>query len=193
MTEQRRVRAFLALDLPREIRAKIEIIQGQLKPLLRGDIRWTNPDNVHLTIKFFGLISRPQIATIFEVVGGITARTKSPALQVGSVEVFPSTKRPRVIWLSIQGEVEPLTWLQREIDEKLLGCGFEAEERPFRPHLTLGRIKGFSGSAGLDDIVARGDAFAAGSFAARELTLFKSELTPQGAIYTALAICPFAK
>ena len=193
MTEEKRIRTFLALELPPVIREEIALLQRRLKQLLRGDIRWTKPDGMHLTLKFFGNISERQIAAVGEVVGGIAARTAPLTLQVASVGAFPSVKRPRVIWLGIEGDAEPLIRLQREIDEKLLGRGFEAEQRPFRPHLTLGRIGTPGGVAGLGELVEQGDAFAAGCFTARELTLVKSELTPQGAMYTVLARFPFAK
>lgn len=193
MTEEKHIRTFLALELPPVIRKKVEILQRRLKQLLRGDVRWTKPDGMHLTLKFFGNISERQIAAVGEGVRDITARTTPLTLQVGSVGAFPSAKRPRVIWLGIEGDAEPLIRLQREIDEKLLDRGFEAEQRPFRPHLTLGRVGTPGGVAGLDELVEQGDEVAAGCFTVRELTLLKSELTPRGAIYTALARFPFAK
>jgi 2'-5' RNA ligase len=181
------------LALPPEVKEEVAILQRRLKRFLQGDIRWVNPHGMHLTLKFFGGISGRQITVISEVVRGIAARAAPIDLQVSAVGAFPGVKRPRVIWLGIQGNVESLVRLQRDIDEKLLGCGFEAEERPFRPHLTLGRIKTPGTAPKLDAIVALGDEFPAACFTARELTLLKSELTPQGAVHTALASFPFGK
>jgi 2'-5' RNA ligase len=188
MTVEKRTRAFLALDLPSHIRQKIARIQKHLKQSLRRGIRWTHPDSVHLTLKFFGTISATQIATVSAVVSGIAAATPPLALQLGTPGAFPGLKRPRVIWLGIQGDAEPLLRLQQQLDANLLCCGFGKEKRPFRPHLTVGRAKTLATISGLDAFVAA----AASEFTARELVLFKSELTPRGSIHTPLAIFPLA-
>lgn len=193
MTEEKSLRAFLALDPPPEIRKNIRIIQERLKKVLPGNIRWTNPEGMHLTLKFFGSISGADIARVSQAVSEITAEAAPLSLEVRTVGVFPHAKRPRVVWLGITGDVEPLARLQQKIDLKLLDCGFREEERPFRPHLTLGRIKSPGKTAGLEDSAARGEDYAAGSFTANGLFLFKSDLTPQGAIYTELARFPFGR
>jgi 2'-5' RNA ligase len=193
MPEETSLRAFLALDLPPEIRKEIGIIQGRLKKILQGDIRWTNPKGMHLTLKFFGSIFPGQVAAICGTVEPIVAQAMPLALEVKTLGAFPGTKRPRVIWLGIQGDVEPLVGLQREIDRKLFDCGFGAEERPFRPHLTLGRVRPSGKVAGLEDVAARENDYASGSFTAGGLGLWKSDLTPRGAIYTELARFPFAR
>ena len=157
MTEGKSIRTFLALDPPPEVRKEIKIIQGRMREILRGDVRWTNPDGMHLTLKFFGNIFETDVDRISQVIGKITAQVAPLVLDIKTVGVFPNAKRPRVIWLGIKGDVEPLVRLQEEIDRELLTPGFSKEERPFRPHLTLGRVKTPGGIAGLEDITARGD------------------------------------
>jgi 2'-5' RNA ligase len=192
MTDEPRVRTFLALDMPPPVRQKVAEIQRRLKRSLRGGIRWADPDSVHLTLKFFGTISAARIATISAVVSGIAAATPPLALQLGSPGAFPALKRPRVIWLGIEGDAEPLLRLQQQLDANLLCCGFGKEKRPFRPHLTVGRAKTLATISGLDAFVAAADAGVASEFTARELVLIKSELTPRRSIHTPLAIFPLA-
>jgi 2'-5' RNA ligase len=191
MAEGKSIRSFLALDPPPEVRKEIGIIQGRLRKILHGDIRWTNPESMHLTLKFFGNIFETDVERISQAVGKITAQAAPLTLEVKTVGAFPNPKRPRVIWLGINGDVERLVRLQEEIDRELLTKGFPKEDRPFKAHLTLGRIKSPGGIAGLEDLTAKADDYAAGSFTAHGLILFKSDLTPRGAVYTELVKFPF--
>jgi 2'-5' RNA ligase len=191
MAEETPLRVFLALDPPPEIGKETGIIQDRLKKILRGDIRWTNPEGMHLTLKFFGSIFPGQVADICGAVESITAPAMPLALEVKTLGAFPGTKKPRVIWLGIQGDVEALIGLQREIEGKLFACGFGMEERPFHPHLTLGRVRPGSRVAGLENAAAGDNEWTAGAFTAGGLVLFKSNLTPRGAVYTELARFPF--
>ena len=89
------------------------------------------------------------------------------------------------------GDTERLIALQKTIDQGLEACGFRKEERPFRAHLTLARIKSPQGLAGIERMLVESGTKGAGTFEARSLTLFKSDLTPKGAIYTVLGNFPF--
>jgi len=184
------IRAFLAIDLPEEIRDQIRGIQDRLKTNLKG-IRWIRPEGIHLTLKFLGNISKNDILNVSGMVEKQTKDVRPLMLNVGTVGTFPDLKRPRVLWLGIGGETERLLTLQKKMDAALEDCGFKSEARTFSPHLTLGRIKSHKGISGLSQAIEDGKNFAAGSFHADGLTLFKSDLTPKGAIYTKLAYFPF--
>jgi len=108
-------------------------------------------------------------------------------LKIEKIGVFPDMRKPRVLWCGIAGDVERLTVLQKRLDDDFAGLGFPQEERAFRPHLTLGRIKDAQGRSGINEAVNKHNAFFAGEFSCRELILFQSKLTPQGAVYTKLA------
>ncbi len=192
MSEEKAIRAFLAADPPREVLDEIARIQDRFKKVIKGEIRWVRPEGIHLTLKFFGYISESDIENISLVVKNNTGGVRPFKLNIRKAGVFPGASRPRVLWLGIDGDVSTLIGLQREIDLGLQAYGFKIEERPFKPHLTLARIKEPKGLIGLAKIMEKSEDHAAGSFTVEGLNFFKSELRPQGAIYTKLAYFPFS-
>lgn len=193
MSEEKSMRSFLAVDPPREIIDAIVTIQDRLRKAIQGDIRWVRPQGIHLTLKFFGTISESDVANISRVVEDTTSTIAPFTLGIKRVGAFPDVKRPRVLWLGMDGDVDILIRLQKEVDAELHKYGFEKEDRPFRPHLTLARIKDPRGLIGLAKIMEKRENYEAGSFSAAGLNLFKSELTPKGAVYTKLAYFPFGE
>jgi 2'-5' RNA ligase len=192
MTDERTIRTFLALDPPEEILREIGRVQEWLKKLIRGDVRWVSPEAIHLTLKFFGDIPECDVANISAVAGKAAAEVGPFDLTIGGAGVFPDPHRPRVIWLGMSGDAARLVTFQQGMERALREIGFPGEERPFRPHLTLGRIKTPKGLIGLTGVLEKGETYTAGRFTASGLGLFKSDLTPRGAIYTRLAGYPFA-
>ena len=185
------IRAFLALDPPPEILRTIADIQRALRKNIRGSVSWVRPEGIHLTLKFFGDIAANDVSAVSEVVAGQIAGARPVNLEAKGLGVFPDTRRPRVLWLGIGGEVERLIAMQKAIDQGLEPCGFPKEKRPFQAHLTLARIKSPQGLSGIEDVLTEKKSESAGKFTATGLTLFKSELTPKGAIYTTLGHFPF--
>jgi 2'-5' RNA ligase len=190
--DEKPVRAFLAIDLPVEILDEIGSIQSELKKTLQGVVRWVRPEAIHLTLKFFGNLSTDEIMSVSRTVGDHASGTKPFALDVEKLGVFPDINRPRVLWIGIGGDVDPLIRFQKSMEQKLHEKGFAKEDRPFRPHLTLARIKEPKGLIGLAKIIEKKDNCVAGHFNAAGLALFRSQLTPKGAIYTKLAQFPFS-
>jgi 2'-5' RNA ligase len=193
MPEGETIRAFLALDPPPEILRTIADIQGMLRKNIRGSVSWVRPEGMHLTLKFFADIAADDINAISEVVAGHAAGVRTFHLEAKGLGVFPGLRRPRVLWFGIGGEVERLIAMQKAIDQGLEACGFLREERPFRAHLTLARIKSPQGLSGIEGVLAAKGSESAGKFTATGLTLFRSTLTPKGAIYTTLGHFPFVK
>lgn len=192
MADESMIRSFLALDPPEAIRREIGKVQERLRKMIRGDLRWVRTESIHLTLKFFGDIPRNAVPGISAAAGGVAAGFAPFDLSIGGVGVFPDIDRPRVVWLGMNGEVERLAAFQQELERAIQAIGFPREERPFRPHLTLARIKSPKGVMGLAQVLERGGDYAAGRFTAAGLVLFKSDLTPGGAIYSRIAEYPFA-
>ena len=191
MTDERMVRAFLALDPPEEVLREIGRVQSRLKKTVRGDVRWVRPDSIHLTLKFLGDIREESVKSISALAGKAAVEVAPFELAIGGAGVFPDMKRPRVIWLGMDGETERLAIFQNGLERALAEIGFPAEARPFRPHLTLGRIRSPKGLGGLAEALKQAETDADTRFTASGLCLLKSDLTPQGAIYTRLAVYPF--
>ena len=186
------IRAHLSIDPPDEVIREIGAVQGRLRKLIEGDIRWVRPEGIHLTLKFFGDIFAADVANITAAAEKAVEKEEPFSLLIGGAGVFPDPRRPRVLWLGMNGDVERLLAFQKGLDQSLHEIGFPREERPFRPHLTLGRIKTPRGLIGLARALEKGEEYTAGRFVASGLSLLQSELTPRGAMYKQLKWFPFA-
>jgi 2'-5' RNA ligase len=179
------IRSFLAIELPRTILEKIEEVEGDLRSS-HADVRWVNPGKIHLTLKFFGNIDESKIDPIVKSVEGTTQIVSPFSLKVRGMGAFPHFKNPRVIWMGLVDAKEVLIFLQKKLETEFEKIGFESEERPFHPHLTLGRMKS---NRGRDDLVGRMEKYREeefGDFQVEKVILFKSDLRPSGPIYTPL-------
>jgi 2'-5' RNA ligase len=181
------IRAFLAIEPPENVLQEITRLQEKLKREISDRISWTKPEGQHLTLKFFGDISKEDIKNICTVVQKRTVSEQKLNLKVEKLGVFPDARRPRVIWCGVSGDVERLSVLQKKLDNDLAAIGFPAEDRSFKAHLTLARIKDSRGMTGMSEVLKKHNEFTAGDFIADKLFLFQSNLSPQGAVYTKLA------
>ena len=176
-------RAFVAIDLPDSVRSSLAAAQQKFKSY-GFRVKWVRPQSIHLTLKFLGNID---VAQTDAVVGAMTQAAKgcaALALAPSGMGVFPNARRARVIWVGIGGQLDQLKNLQRALEAQLADLGFPRESRPFKGHLTLGRVKGKIAAhrlqAALDDL----GNFEAGSFEVNQIILFKSQLQSSGAVYS---------
>jgi len=179
------IRAFVALTLPAGIIEHAAGLQSALKA--KGmRLRWVKPQNLHLTLKFLGDIPAADAANVGPAMQRASQGTLPLALTVQGMGVFPGIKRPRVLWIGLGGQVEELQQLYSRIEDELAGLGFARENRGFKAHLTLARFK--EGVAPHDLLQAFEELgnYAPKPFAAKHLVLYKSDLRPQGAVYTPL-------
>jgi 2'-5' RNA ligase len=145
---------------------------------------------MHLTLKFLGEIQPRDLTGIDEVLQKIAASAPPTGARVRGMGSFPHLRRPRVIWVGIEPDDDQLAALQASIEAGLQELGFAREKRRFSPHLTIGRVRS---GRGKDKLVAAVDANAGidlGRIRIEEITLYESDLTPRGAIYTALGTYP---
>ena len=179
-------RAFIAIDLPDSVRSSLETAQETLKSY-GFRIKWVRPQSIHLTLKFLGNIDVAQTDAIVNAMDlaakGCTALTLAPS----GVGVFPNVRRPRVIWVGIGGQLDPLKNLQRALEVQLADLGFPSESRPFKGHLTLGRVKGKIAAHRLQTALSDLEMFESNSFEVNQIILFKSQLQSSGAVYTKVA------
>lgn len=178
-------RSFLAIELTDPIIKKIEEVQKDLKSTL-AEIRWMSPEKIHLTLKFFGNIEESKIDSISKSITELIQNTTPFSLEVRGVGAFPNLRNPRVIWIGVVDREKILFTLQEAIEIQLEKIGFQREDRPFHPHLTLGRMKSSRGKEELTRRLEKYKEMEFGSFQAERMILFKSDLKPSGPIYTPL-------
>jgi RNA 2',3'-cyclic 3'-phosphodiesterase len=179
------IRSFVAFNLPSDIIDHASGLQSDLKA--RGlKLRWVRPRNIHLTLKFLGDISQAMIADVGDALGRACRGTAPLALTVQGMGVFPSIKRARVLWIGLGGQVEALQFLYSRIEEELAELGLAREKRGFKAHLTLARMKGPVAPGDLSAAMEATGNYEPRPFRVRRLILYKSDLRPQGAVYTPL-------
>ncbi|MGH2628651.1 MAG: RNA 2',3'-cyclic phosphodiesterase, partial [Anaerolineales bacterium] len=157
-------------------------------------VRWVRPENVHLTLAFLGDLPAERIPEVQRVVEPAAAETPPLHLSVGGLGAFPRPQAPRVIWIGVQESSGRLEILEDRLEDGLRRLGWEPPEEPFRPHLTLGRVRRGAPRPDVERLVASLQSASAGeigSMIAPEAALFRSDLTPDGAVYTRLATVPF--
>lgn len=188
------MRLFVAVELSEAIRAEAARVASEVAdrfgPGARRVVTWVSPDKMHLTLRFVG---EAEAATAKELARRLAAPfdTAVFTLAVRGVGAFPHSGPPRVIWLGIVEGADALARLHDEVEGRLDGLGLAREDRPFRAHLTLGRVKSPLGGAARQ-VLASMDDTRIGACQVREVTLFESRLSPRGASYTALARGPLA-
>ncbi len=179
------IRTFIAIELPGNIISSIRKVQEGIKSY-GFKVRWVRPENIHLTLKFLGNINEADTEKIGRAIFDAVKEYPPISLAAKGIGVFPGVKRPRVIWVGITGQVEPLIGMQKTLDDKLEAIGFPKENRPFKGHLTLARVKGKIDSKRLSEAMKEFQEFEAEPFTADQIILFKSELKPTGSVYTKL-------
>jgi 2'-5' RNA ligase len=159
-------------------------------------VRWTRPDSIHLTLQFLGDILPDQVEAVADALRDACAGRAPFAFELSGAGVFPSLNRPRVVWVGVVEPSGALAALQQHVVRALAPLGFSPEERGFTPHLTIGRAARDAGRrdlAALGALVARASIGSLGRVAVDHVNLMKSDLKPDGAVYTPLAVIPLAK
>ncbi len=178
------------MHLPAECARTLAEMQGALRKF-GADVRWTAIPSIHLTLKFLGEMDP---AVLPELKGALRALSASDpfTLRLEGMGAFPTLQRPRVIWCGIEGDRPALSLLQENVEMACVNAGFEKEDRPFQPHLTLGRVQGKRNLQALVDYIriARSPGC---EFVVDHFRIYRSTLTPQGAIYDVLESIQFQR
>jgi 2'-5' RNA ligase len=186
------IRSFLAFELPLEIKKGVSRVFAEIRGSIRN-IRWVNVDNIHLTIVFMGNVSEDLIPPINEAVEKVCLRYGPFYISLSGLGAFPNTRRPRVVWLGLQGDTERMSFFKKALHKHIKPFGIKEEKRPFKPHLTLGRFRNPApGDSSLDNFIAKYKDLSSPECQMDELILFKSDLNPGGAVYTKLKSWPLS-
>ncbi len=190
------MRTFIAIVLSQEVHKALGDLIGRLRAGPGGEAgRWVRPESIHLTLKFLGDVPSTKLEAVYAAVQRACATVPPFEMMVEGVGCFPNARRPRVVWAGVREETGRLEALQRAVEREAAKEGFAPEDRAFTPHLTLARIKDRADRA---EIEALGRAVSQEQFAlaapvrVEEVYVMKSDLRPEGAIYTPLFRAPLA-
>jgi 2'-5' RNA ligase len=191
--ERRRetVRTFVALPIPQESQKALDKAQGLLRAT-KADVRWISAASIHLTLKFLGEIDPETLLGITRALRESVQAHGRFTLCLRGLGAFPGLVAPRIVWCGIEGETHILETLQKDVESVCARFGFPREQRVFRPHLTLGRVRGKRNLQRLVECI-KITSVCENSFEATGINLYKSTLTPGGAVYDVLERLPLGR
>jgi 2'-5' RNA ligase len=175
------MRLFIAAPISADVEKELARIISALKNT-GGAVKWVAPSNIHLTLKFLGDTDEKLIPRIKTIMDEIALKHPSVSSGLSELGAFPDFRRPRVYWVGLERGTNELGNIAREFENSLHSLGFEKENRPFKSHLTLGRVKAPTGLEKLSDIV-KTIKVEKKPFVFERIILFKSTLTPRGSVY----------
>jgi len=185
-----KVRSFVAIELSDELKQELVELVDRLRSGGQAGVRWVDPRNIHLTLKFLGDVAVDRLDDITGALKEASRETSPFRLTIRGLGVFPNPGRVRVAWVGVSGQVDVLEGLQQRVESALARLGFAAESRGFTPHLTLARVgdrvspeerQRFGTLIETADFEARHD------MAVDAIHLMRSQLTGRGAIYSRLS------
>ena len=192
MTPNEHVRLFIACEVPEDARESIGEIITTLRSRSGTAVRWIKPEGVHVTLKFLGEVSVKQLPAVKLAIQEAVVGHSPFELEFSNIGTFGGREGLRIMWVGIAGDVLRLEALVRAVNAALAVVGFEPERRPFRPHLTLGRVKDeISTRARAEIEVAVGKMDVPGNaWRTNQVSLMRSRLGPTGAVYEVMATFP---
>ena len=192
MTET--LRAFVAIELPTDVTSSLAELTERIGRAGAAGVRTVRAEAIHLTLRFLGAVPAVKVDTIVAALRDVARDHRSFTLRLGEVGAFPTRGTPRVLWVGIDGDLDALQLLRRDIEDALeRRLDFEREERRFSPHLTLARIRPSSSRA--DGKRALGALVSAKvdvglPIPVSSISLLHSILRPEGAVHIRLASLP---
>jgi 2'-5' RNA ligase len=191
-TAPENVRLFVACEVPDEVKDGISNVIEQLKNESVNDVRFIKPEGVHITLKFLGEVPVKKLPAVKLAIQEAVVGHSPYELELSTIGTFGGREGLRIMWVGVAGDVLRLEALVRSVNAALKVVGFEPERRPFRPHLTLGRVKDDVGTRRRAEIeVAVGKTVVPPiSWRTAQVSLMRSRLTTQGVFYDLLATFP---
>ena len=176
-------RTFIALEIKENIKELLAEVQQKIGSEI-GGIKWVKPKNMHLTLKFLGPTREDKIEDISDILINTADNLNSFNMSVSGLGAFPSSNNPKVIWAGLKAD-DVLYDFQKAIDISLESLGFARGKRLFSPHLTIGRVRDSRAKKKLRDVFEQIRTEPC-SFEAGNITFYKSDLMPEGPVYTGL-------
>lgn len=187
------LRTFIAVDIPSHIQQIIQQKTETLRNTLGASlVRWVAVENIHLTLKFLGDISPANVEILTQMLRAEADLVHAFEFNLNGFGSFPSLRRPRVLFIGIQAPAG-LEALYHGIEGACQRLGYESEKRGFSPHLTIGRVRqdvSVSGQQKIRSALAGAMIDSLGSARVDSVHLYKSDLKPNGSVYTKLFSAP---
>lgn len=184
------MRLFIALPLPHEVEQYLDKLIADFRARTRpGAVSWVKPGNIHITLRFLGETGPALVPNLKTTIDNACAAGRVEILNCDKVGAFPSLRKPNVLWVGATDVSASLCALASRIETEVREFGFEKETKPFKPHLTLGRVRQPHLLGTLPDYMAT-YRIPPQTIRLDRIVLFQSTLTPQGAIYQALYQAP---
>jgi RNA 2',3'-cyclic 3'-phosphodiesterase len=185
-----KIRSFIAIELPAEVKQSLTGLQLKLKPSGGNALKWVEPRNIHLTLQFLGDVDTDKIPNINAAMESAVKGIPPFSFKVSGLGVFPNRQRMRVVWAGLTGDLEKLGNLQKNIEEALKPLGFTPDGKGFSPHLTIARVRDFARPEDLQKLsgALEKTVYDAGqTVTVNSINLMKSQLTREGPIYSKIA------
>lgn len=182
------MRVFIAIDIDEVIKQDLADLQSELQgkaDIKKGDAKWVNPGNVHLTLKFLGETKDAQVVEVCDIAKDVASRHRRFDIDVERVGYFGG-RSARVLWVGAGHDCSELLELQQDLEKQLAEAGWPKENRKFSAHLTLCRIRNSKAGFKLAQLAEEYKDFKIGTISADAISVYQSELTPKGPIYTVL-------
>jgi len=176
------IRSFIALDIDQSALDVIEKAQDRLKTL-DCNVKWVNPKNIHLTLKFLGDIKISKVESITQVLKNLFDNSPSIQTKLNHIGAFPNIDHPRVIWVNLDDAQHNIVQIANRLKDALGLIGFKKEQRSFSSHITIGRTRSGKNIAALSKELKHYVLPAQVNFVLRSVTMYQSTLTPDGPIY----------
>jgi RNA 2',3'-cyclic 3'-phosphodiesterase len=187
------MRCFVAIDPSAGARAAIAEVQRRVRANAgAADVRWVDPEVIHLTLKFLGEVAEARVPAVAETLRVVAAPVAPLALALGGLGAFPTVRRARVVWIGVTAGAAEVARLAGGVDQALAAVGFVPEARPWSAHLTVGRVRSPRGMGHLAAAIEGAPRAEIGAWTVREMVLYRSHLRPTGAVYEAVARLPLA-
>ncbi len=183
------IRCFVAIEIPQPIQELLKTVQTRFQPEIRK-ASWTKSGNFHLTLKFLGDVHSETLAGVSKVIQNVANTQPGFPIAFGGIGAFPNLYRPRVLWIGLKRGASIVSRLAKTVNFELKHLGFSIDNR-FHPHLTLARLRTPMNLEPLKNMLRQYDSINGRVVNVKAITLMRSELHRNGAIYTRLTSCPF--
>jgi len=184
------IRSFIAIELNEVVKQRLHEIQEILKIPGSECVKWVEPENIHLTLKFLGIVLAENIQAIAEAIRRAAEGVNSFTLEIKNPGAFPNLTRVQTIWVGVAGDLKALHNLQSKLENSLKKLGYPPENRNFTPHLTLGRVRdeaSLSFRQNLGKIISSTIIESKLTIQVETLSLMRSQLTRSGPVYSRLS------